>query len=68
MTPSTLSDLARHALALAEECGFSVFVEARDGTRLILQRRHAQRSLVLILADDDRPGENREDVHTHEHA
>ena len=51
MNLTTLSDLTRAALALAEECGYSIEVEATDGTRQVLQRRHAQRTLVVLLAD-----------------
>ncbi len=52
MNLTTLSALTRAALALAEECGYSIEVEATDGTRQVLQRRHAQRTLVARLGED----------------
>ncbi len=66
MNLTTLSDLTHAALALAEECGYSIEVEATDGTRQVLQRRHAQRTLVVLLGAD-RAAE-RQDVHTRDRA
>lgn len=45
-----LSDLARVALALADEAGFSVSVETAGGELVSLARRHPARHLVITLA------------------
>lgn len=49
-SPSSLTDVQRRALALAQAERWTIWAESRDGTRVRLRPGHPGRHLVLLLA------------------